>query len=187
MTAQVCETLIVDGERHQMAFCPPLPPDPRHLILNVRHEYRRAKDGSTDYDKCIATWIDAEGVEHVEEESPFIFSTACWRQYIGTWEIKDDRFYLVGLTGRIRLARPGPLFADWFTGVLRVRLGNEMVYVHMGFGSVYEQELHIMVERGLVKGRRVYDNRGSEHDEHRLGWENLPGGENRFPGDRDFN
>ncbi len=116
-----------------------------------------------------------------------IFSTACWRRYRGTWEIKNDRFYLNRLVGQVRLAKPGPLFADWFTGVLRVPLGEQILYVHMGFGSVYEQEMHVMVEHGIVKGRRVFDNREREHDEEFLARANLPGLENRFPGDRDFN
>jgi len=62
-----------------------------------------------------------------------------------------------------------------------------LAYVHMGFGSVYEEELHIHIERGRVTGTRVYDNRGKEIDTRRIGVDNLPGGENRFPGDRDFN
>jgi len=77
--------------------------------------------------------------------------------------------------------------ADWFTGVLRIPRGAQLVYVHMGFGSVYEEEVHIHVERGRVTGTRVYDNRGKENDTYRLGNDNLPGRENRFPGDRDFN
>ena len=62
-----------------------------------------------------------------------------------------------------------------------------LAYVHMGFGSVYEEELHIHVERGRVTGTRVYDNRGMEIDTHRLSFGNLLGWENCFPGDRDFN
>jgi hypothetical protein len=34
---------------------------------------------------------------------------------------------------------------------------------------------------------RAYANRREEIDTYLLGVDNLPGGENRFPGDRDFN
>ena len=61
------------------------------------------------------------------------------------------------------------------------------VPINRSFGSVYEEELHIHVERGRVTGTRVYDNRGKDIDTRRLGVANLPGRENRFPGDRDFN
>jgi hypothetical protein len=53
----------------------------------------------------------------------------------------------------------------------------------MGFGSVFEQEVHIVVESGIVKSTRTIDNRNQPHDTRDLGLRNLPGGENRFPGD----
>ena len=53
----------------------------------------------------------------------------------------------------------------------------------MGFGSVYEQELHIKIANGLAVTTRIIDNRGKKHDEWKVGWRNLPGGENGFSGD----
>jgi hypothetical protein len=44
--------------------------------------------------------------------------------------------------------------------VLIVPRGKMLEYVHMGYASVFEEELHITVERGAVTGRRVVDNRG---------------------------
>ena len=159
MTAQVHETLIYDGNETSMAFCPPLPENnPRVKML-------------TD--------------EEIEEDdaSGIVFSTACWRQYIGTWEIKGGRFYLKGIEGRYQLGGSEPLFADWFTGVLRIPRGEMLQYVHMGYGSVFEEEVHVKIEQGVVTDTKVIDNRGKKHDEGRLGWQNLPGNENRFPGD----
>jgi len=95
--------------------------------------------------------------------------------------------FLASIEGRFKLIGTEPVLADWFTGVLRVPRGEMLAYVDMGFGSVYEEELHIHVERGRVTGTRVYDNRGKEIDTRRIGVANLPGRENRFPGDRDFN
>jgi len=54
-------------------------------------------------------------------------------------------------------------------------------------GRSIRKKLHIHVERGRVTGTRVYDNRGKEIDTYRLVVDNLPGRENRFPGDHDFN
>jgi len=84
------------------------------------------------------------------------------------WAILPNLTYI---EGRFKLLGNGPLLADWFTGVLRVPRGEMLAYVHMGFGSVYEEEVHIHVERGRVTGSRIYNNRS----------------ENRFTGDRDFN
>jgi hypothetical protein len=53
----------------------------------------------------------------------------------------------------------------------------------MGFGSVYEEETHIKIRRGVVVGSRVINNRSKNHDPRLLGWKNLPGLENRFEGD----
>jgi hypothetical protein len=159
MTAQIHERLIFEGEETSMAFCPPLP------------------EGHPRVREVGADEPTPEGTH------PWIASTACWRGYQGTWEVRDGRFYLVALEGRYRLEGEGPLFADWFTGALRVPRGELLQYVHMGFGSVYEEEAHVRIKDGIVVALRVIDNRGKTHDRTELGWQNLPGGENRFPGD----
>jgi hypothetical protein len=51
----------------------------------------------------------------------------------------------------------------------------------MGFGSIYEEELHIEIENGIVIERRMWDNRGGHHNWVQLGFESLPGLENNFP------
>lgn len=159
MTAQVHERLILDGQESSMAFCPPLP-----------KEHPRIFKTSPD--------------EVASDAGSYIFgSTACWRGYQGTWEIKDGQFYLVGLRGRYRMSEGDPILADWFTGVLRVLKGRLIRYVHMGFGSVHQGEVHIKIENGVVLDSRVIDNLGKKHNEKELGWKNLPGSENRFPGD----
>ena len=128
------------------------------------------------------------GVEILYEEvvHEFMISTACWRGYVGSWEIKNDKFYLTGLSGEYQLIGEEPLLADWFTGVIRVPQGEMLRYVHMGFGSVYEEELHIKIVKGKVVKRRKIDNRNKKHDEHSLGLKNLPGFENKFEGDKDL-
>jgi hypothetical protein len=144
--------------RTSMAFCPPLPyGHPRVITVDVDEQPENAR------------WL--------------MSSTACWRRYVGTWEVRDDRLFLVGLTGAYALAGAEPLFADWFTGVLRVPRGRELEYVHMGFGSLYEEELHIRVEEGVVIARRQMNNRGKRIDRWEAGLKNLPGGENDFDGD----
>ena len=140
-----------------MAFCPPLP----------EHHPR------------IVTRDDEEACK----SNMFIFSTACWRRYVGTWEIKDGWFYLVKLEGKFWVVGTEPLLADWFSGVLRIPRGEILEYVHMGFGSVYEEEVHIKIDKGMVVKTRVIDNRDKEHDGRSIGWRNLPGLENSFPGD----
>lgn len=159
MTAQIHERLILNGEKTSMAFCPPLPA-----------EHPRISEGDPDAP-------NAPG---------FLNTTACWRGYQGTWEIKDGHFYLVGIQGRFVLSEGEPLLADWFSGVLRIPRGELLQYVHMGFGSVYEEEIHLKIVKGKVAATRVIDNREKSFDGGGLTMRNLPGGENRFPGDDDW-
>jgi hypothetical protein len=122
-------------------------------------------------------------------------STACWRGYIGSWEIKDDLLILVKLEER-RMVEKGsshevqmfaiskktvmgaktedPLPAVWFSGVLRIARGKQIAYVHMGFGSVYEEDLFIFVERGKVIRRVVVKNDPAKlTSASDLGWREL--------------
>ena len=171
MTAQVPETLIIDGKRTSMAFCPPIPDSPDIITLVPAEE--------------VSAAIRAGKIKSI------VCSTACWRGYIGTWEIKDGKFFLKKLVGCIKLAQRKPVHATWFTGVLRVPQGELLHYVHMGFGSIYEKELHIKIEAGVVTKQRVIDNREkieklknvSPEEQLMQGFDNLPGTENRFDGD----
>ncbi len=109
-------------------------------------------------------------------------STGCWRGYIGTWHVEGDRLYLVSLERSeydrekeedvvkvvpLSVLFPdgkGPVPATWFSGPLRARLGGFERYVHMGFGTTFQWELHLEVVRGRVVSRRVVnpivENRG---------------------------
>lgn len=142
-----------------MAFCPPIPEDhPQIMELSNEQAQEQATQG-------------------------IVFSTACWRRYLGTWMVQDGRFYLADIIGRYKLVGDQPVLANWFTGVLRIPKGELLQYVHMGFGSVYEQEIHIKVEHGIVTAQRVIDNRSKDFSKQDLAMDNLPGLENQFPGD----
>lgn len=92
--------------------------------------------------------------------------TACWRGYVGSWEIRDDRLYLTDLEGRLRSsgeatvktvfpAEEGPVFAVWFSGELRCPIGDLVEYVHQGYQSRYASELILRVENGVVIGEET--------------------------------
>ncbi len=83
--------------------------------------------------------------------------------------------FLLDIAGRFEKSVEEPIMADWFSGMLRVPRGKIVEYVHMGFGSVYEKEEHITVEKGIVTERTVIDNRGKTFDRRKLTRDNLPG------------
>ncbi len=96
-------------------------------------------------------------------------STACWRGYVATWKIESGSLYLVKMedcTSRkkeIGLSaifpdRQKPVLADWYTGSLRAPQGKVLRYVHMGYGSVYEREVVLTIDKGKLTGTEVVDN-----------------------------
>jgi len=48
-----------------------------------------------------------------------------------------------------------PIFASWFTGILRLVQGDVIDYVHGGYESTYEREFLLRVENGMVIGDTV--------------------------------
>ena len=77
----------------------------------------------------------------------FIFkSTALVRGYIGTWKIKNKKLYLVTLVGFIEnnekvdlkylFPNKTEVFADWFSGDIRIPEGDLLQNINIGYASV---------------------------------------------------
>jgi hypothetical protein len=106
----------------------------------------------------------------IKMEPPFVFtSTALWRGYVGSWEITQNRLYLVGLKGWIDGGRqvdlsfifpdyPRLVFAHWVTGRLRATRGELLEYVHQGYASTYEQDVFFDFDGGILKSVEVRNN-----------------------------
>lgn len=104
--------------------------------------------------------------------------TACWRGYVATWEISDNKLYLVSMdTGPARTraedpeiwelmescgpviapetlfpGEPLPVFASWCSGLLRCVKGDAVNYIHMGYASTFEHEWLIELVNGVAVG-----------------------------------
>ena len=109
-------------------------------------------------------------------------STALWRGYVGRWEIADGRLYLVELRGTLDDGTeasvatifpgfPDRVFAHWYSGTIRIPQGKQLEYVHMGYGSTFERDLFLDVERGVVKNTRVRHNGTAESESAPEGYE----------------
>lgn len=124
MTAQGMEVLIYKGEKYDMASLP-----------------------LTSYPK-----------EKNIKWEPRGFFSACWRGYIGTWSIEDNKLYLLhikswGLPEEVInhiFNGQEKVFAQWYTGTLCIPLGKMLHYVHLGFLSVYEKDLFLEIENGIL-------------------------------------
>ena len=97
--------------------------------------------------------------------SDYIMSTACWRGYVGKWQIKNNKLYLSSVTGKYTGKFKPPVFADWISTTLRVPQGELLEYVHGGFGSTYERDLFIEVCNGNITSRRYENNSITESEQ----------------------
>lgn len=55
----------------------------------------------------------------------------------------------------IFLGQSLPIFASWYSGIMRCGQGKVVDYVNAGYATTYEHELLIMVENGVVIGKPV--------------------------------
>ena len=114
---------------------------------------------------------------HPRPESLSQTSWACWRGYIGTWEIIDNKLCLLRIERheiwpkgdtfaeqvleiplQPLLGTDGPVSADWFSGVLRVARGQVLTQVNTGYASVYEEDLFLIVDHGTITSRHLIKN-----------------------------
>lgn len=109
---------------------------------------------------------------YLENRGSFEFiltSSNCGRGYRGQWEIVDNKLYLMGfqayLEGHQEVGLghlfPGQnkVFASWFSGEIRVPQGECIAYVHAGYSSIYEQDLMLTFESGILLAEKLIDNR----------------------------
>jgi len=120
-----------------------------------------------------------------------LYSTALWRGYLGSWEIVDDRLYLIRLTGNLgdwlnyaSLATifpefPDRVFAHWYSGTICIPQGKLREYCYMGYVNSFKRDLFLNVEQGVVVINKVRHNGTTESDDTSKGFV-FPSSDNRF-------
>ena len=132
MTGQVYEKVLYEG-RNLLLACENVLLTSHPRIVEVTHE------------EAVAS-------------NSHCFTTACWRGFVGEWEIKDGRLMLNRVTGKYRLVGSAPLFAQWFSGELRIPTGPMIEYVHGGYMSKFASEMFLQIENGVVTNTRNEQN-----------------------------
>lgn len=94
-------------------------------------------------------------------------STGHLKGYVAEWKIDDNALFLVGFrdlgTSLSISLSDLPLHAEWFSGELRVQDGKEVGDdSHFEFGSVYEREIVLKLQDGVVVSSEVVAYRPSE-------------------------
>ncbi len=145
MTAQAKEHIIYKGESMQMAA------EPLNIYLMTRK----------DIDFAVSR-------------------TDCWRGYFGSWEVKNKKLYLTKLSASINSTPddntlvtykkvdlsylfPGQkeVFANWFTGNIRIPNGELLAYYYMGYESLYEYDIFLQLEAGVVISEKLVNNKAA--------------------------
>ena len=85
-----------------------------------------------------------------QKEGPISTRSSCWRGYVGTWEIKDDKLYLIDFSsGKYDVLVNLPILADWISGTAKVATGEVKASSSWDI-ETYETETHLTFENGLV-------------------------------------
>lgn len=99
------------------------------------------------------------------EDNPLSGFSACWRAFIVEWEIKNNKLYLSKLIGKYQVLGEGAIFADWFTGTLRATKGEILVYGPNNTWNIYEFNIKIIIEQGVIIENHTIDNRSKDLSE----------------------
>ena len=178
MTRQVSDILIFEGEKYPLLSSIYLPENDTRVAKLTDEEYKALFDDGDEERKenlrKVNEEIQAKINSHEkltgearyvlsDEESErlekytyrssayYTSSTACWRRYIATWEVKDGVLYLSSIVGRYNLLSDEPIIADWYSSTVKVGVGKVLdSNMVMAAGDIYEKENHIVIENGRV-------------------------------------
>lgn len=109
------------------------------------------------------------------------YCSACWRGYIAKWEVIEDKLFLIGLN-EFKFGKEEPIikeksynfndifpnqdkvFAEWYSGEIKIEQG-EFVDNERSRRPIFESEVILNIEKGVVVGEREVDNRGKVFEE----------------------
>jgi hypothetical protein len=102
-----------------------------------------------------------------------IMFTALCRGYVATFEFQKEKLILKDIEIEIPVEKKNgkfssewksfladiapkdsPLNIDWFTGILVLPFGEEVDYVHMGYGSTYSNYILLEIQSGKLTGKK---------------------------------
>lgn len=104
-----------------------------------------------------------------------MMSSALWRGYVATFEIADNALCLKDIEIQVQkknskswetewksvlsevISDGKKLKIDWFSGLLVLPHGNLVAYVHMGYGSTYENYVLLEIANGDFKKAKEFD------------------------------
>lgn len=110
---------------------------------------------SKEYPLFVFPYLPKNSDFIIEDKSLAIDSVRCTREYKGTWEIQAGKLYLKSLKGCYTKTSEDLLFADWFSGVLKIGKGDGFSNGHR---TKYEFEINLSVKQGILMDGDLIDN-----------------------------
>ena len=155
MTAQVSDSLLIDGYQRLMA-CEPLASWLYRRKKRCIHFKRKNSACDRGY---VANWSLDSGRLFLEN----IYGHFQDGRPISVQELFSNysQEYLNCTEGYPPGDRVKGQFAFWFSGVINCSFGELLFYEHTGYDSVYDKTLQLYFEHGMLKGQRILENKVS--------------------------
>jgi hypothetical protein len=111
-------------------------------------------------------YFDKKGTRTINGEEMQGSCTVLWRGYVATWKLQNDSLFLVRIQKDYCGKNPIDLdvkkefgtsnvFANWVNYTIIQPKGQLIQYVHMGYMSIYEQEVYYKFENGKIKNTEI--------------------------------
>jgi hypothetical protein len=113
----------------------------------------------------LEKYFEKKGSRTIDNKELVSNCTALWRGYVATWRLDNNKLYLVRIQTDYCGDNPtdvtltkefgsNKVFANWFSEIIVRPKGKLVQYVHMGYGSIYEEEMFYEFESGVLKNTR---------------------------------
>jgi hypothetical protein len=107
----------------------------------------------------------------------FEVSSAHYRGYCASWKIENKNIYLLNIESpnfikaenadgvdepisamNKLFPRQTEIFAYWVNGKIKIQWGKVLQFVNTGYESVYERDIYLTFENGVLVDEKVVDN-----------------------------
>lgn len=152
MTAQVSDTLLIDGYRRSIMG------EPLALWLNrpKNREIRFMRRTTACSRGYVARWQVFKGRLYLSELNA-AFKDGRAVQIPDIFRNYSAQYF--DAEGAFDPANAGPgQYAFWVTGAMPCRIGSILNYQHSGYSSIYEKTLLLTFRRGFLTGQQIANN-----------------------------
>lgn len=113
----------------------------------------------------LEDYFEKKGSRKIGEEELYSNCTALWRGYVATWKLEANKLFLIRIQTDYCGDNPididiskefgtAKVFAKWVNQIITRPKGEVLQYVHMGYMSIYEEEIFYSFKNGKLIGTK---------------------------------